>query len=281
MTAHTQEATAKGGENQREEGKEGFNLSEEEQTYYVEAIKSARWIVKDATGKDVAGLTAEVFAKIAQNLFWVRTEGVQVQKRAKAQEAKSAKVQESGEDRHIRNVKEAQEKDRLRQGAEAYERRRKEGEPYEKKRRSQAERCEGGNCGEEEITEYEAPASINDILGVAVEVLDIQEVEEGGFGGFDLQFIRNSPLGNTKRENIRTYSKVLGGQIQHLKDTDKLPALGEVEKRQSGKTGRSYFNFSSSSFMIPRDPRTKPIFAGDQARTLADEEAEIKEFMDY
>ena len=115
---------------------------------------------------------------------------------------------------------------------------------------------------------------------MSVVVSDIQEVDEEGFGGWDLQITTNSPTGERK-ETIRTYSKVLSGQVQHLKDTNKLPAVGKVEKRQSGKTGRSYFNFSSSSFMIPRDPRTKPIFAGDQARTLADEEAEIKEFMDY
>ena len=145
-------------------------------------------------------------------------------------------------------------------------------------------RCEDDeHCGEKEvINEYEEKATINGILGDKVKILDIQEVEEGGFGGSDLKIEGTG--------TIRTYSKVLGGQIQHLKDTGKLPVVGTIEKKKSGKGGRSYYSFSpSSSFAQAKDEKTEGLSESmakinkelAEKREIEEQEKEISEFMDY
>ena len=233
MTAHTQEATAKDGENQRNTEGRGFTLSEEERGYYISALQVSKKIVKGAGVEfgEVAqeNLIGEVFRKIAQNLFWVRTEGIQEKRRAKVQEKATVKEScENGE--HCERSPEPKP---------------------EPKGIGQRWKVEPEEEGEEEINEYEGGATIGDIVGETVKILNVEEVE-GEFK--DAREITVEGVGK-----IRTYSKVLGGQIQHLKDTGKLPAVGTIQERRS-KNGRSYFNFSSSSFMGERDPRTKPIF---------------------
>ena len=230
--------------------KENVRLSKEEKRYYTTMLEEADEIAHQYeknmyddpsdSGAPSAYIVSRVFDKIATPLFYLRDNtGIEKKEDSIGREIAEVMMNAGGENR--------------------------------------AEKCNEGHCSAKEekdvVNEYDEPISINDILGERVKILDIREVEEGGFGGSDLM-VENIGA-------IRTYSKVLGGQIQHLKDTKKLPAVGKIEKKHGGKTGRSYFNFSSSSFMSPRDPKTKPIFAGDQERTLADEEKEICEFMEY
>ena len=87
-------ATAKGGEEEREEEKEGFTLSEEERAYYVSALHASKEIVKGARLPVSDILVGEVFRKTTQNLFWVRTEGVQEKRRAKVQEKKAERCKD-------------------------------------------------------------------------------------------------------------------------------------------------------------------------------------------
>ena len=233
-------------ENIKEKG--NVRLSEEEKRYYTSMLEEADEIVHQYeknmyddpdNGSPSSYIVSKVFDKIATPLFYLRELWSDRKDEIIGREIAEVIMKVDKEDR--------------------------------------AEKCNDGNCSskdeKDKVNEYEEAAGINDILGERVKILDIREVEAGGFGGFDLMV---EGIGT-----IRTYSKVLGGQIQHLKDTEKLPADGKIEKKHSGKSGRSYFNFSSSSFMMSRDPKTKPMFAGDQERTLADEEAEIKEFMEY
>ncbi|VUT27097.1 MAG: hypothetical protein MASP_01906 [Candidatus Methanolliviera sp. GoM_asphalt] len=239
-------------------GKENAKLSEEEKRYYTSMLEEADEIVFQYEGimnyehldEPSSDLVGEVFNKIATPLFYLRDgkESMPVaSKKTDEGDEKRGKEESIGDE--IADVMMKVEREK---------------------------RCEDEeHCGEEEvINEYEEKATINGILGDQVKILDIQEVEEGGFGGSDIEI---EGIGK-----VRTYSKVLGGQLQHLKDTGKLPALGKIEKKHSGKSGRSYFNFfPSSSFIQEREPRAKPIFADKQERTLADEEKEISEFMDY
>ena len=91
---------------------------------------------------------------------------------------------------------------------------------------------------DEVINEYEEPTTIESLVGKTVKILDVQEVES--------EFSEAREIEVENIGTIRTYSRILGGQIQHLKDTDKLPTSGTVEKKKS-KNGRNYFNFSTSS----------------------------------
>ncbi|VUT25517.1 MAG: hypothetical protein MASP_01023 [Candidatus Methanolliviera sp. GoM_asphalt] len=252
-----QVGNAKGGENQREDEKTGFTLSDKERAYYISALQVSKGIVKDARLPVSDVLVGEVFRKTAQNLFWVRTEGIQEQQR---QEKRRAKVQEKEEIKPY--VVEMPEEERRRiekAGTDA----------GLQVRREKAERCKSGEHYEEdeEISDYKEAPTLNDLIGKTIKVLDIQEMAS--------QYDEGRSVEVEGVGWVATYSKILGGQIQHLKDGGKLPAVGKVEKRQS-KNGRSYFNFSSSSFSAVKNIRSEL-----SARTLADEEAEIKEFMDY
>ena len=240
----SQVSDAKDGDEEREEEKQGFSLSEEERAYYISALQVSKEIVKSA-GLPVSDvLVGEILRKTAQNLFWIRTEGVEQRRRPTT----APQTKKTERERIMRAATDAGMQVRREKAEET------------------GETCEGGeHCGEEEkINEY-TETTINDIIGDRVEILDIQEVEEGGFGGRDITV---EGIGT-----IRTYSKVLGGQIQHLKDGGKLPSLGTVERRQS-KNGREYFNFSlSSSFMQGPDPKTMEL------TELARQERELNEFM--